>query len=426
MTRQIMVETVVYTIHNKVSIAFWSRQMLDGLYEFHLELMTHIPLGNKRYLYSQLNWDSRVICLIGDRGVGKSTLICQRMIEHYEKMSRGLYISADNINVLANGLLNIAKTYFAQGGEALFIDEVHKYPNWALEIKNIIDIYKDRHIIFTSSSSVDLVKSKADLSRRVVYYRLNGLSFREYLQFVLDKPLSVITLQDIIKNHVDLVQEMKLQTVLKHFQDYLRHGFYPFFMEGVDDYLGKLNNILEKVIYEDIGVIYSLKTASLVALKKMLWLIATAGCFIPNIDNMSKDLQLSRDFVYDGLEYLQRAGLISSIYANGKGMKLVRKPGRIYLNNSNMSYAIHGEFKLKADIGAVRETFFANQVSPLHQVTTSDVGDFLIDGEHIFEIGGTGKTKKQIKDSAKAHLAIDGIEIGSGNKIPLYLFGFLY
>ncbi len=197
-------------------------------------------------------------------------------------------------------------------------------------------------------------------------------------------------------------------------------------MEGVDDYLGKLNSILEKVIYEDIWVIYSLKTASLVGLKKMLWLIATAGCFIPNIDNMSKDLQLSRDFVYDGLEYLQRAGLISSIYASGKGMKLVRKPGRIYLNNSNMSYAIHGEFKLKADIGAVRETFFANQLSPLHQVTTSDVGDFLIDGEYIFEIGGAGKTKKQIKDRDKAHLAVDGIEIGSGNKIPLYLFGFLY
>ncbi len=400
--------------------------MLGSLYEFHHELMSHIPLANKRYLYNQINWNSRAICLIGDRGVGKSTLICQRMIEHYVKINRGLYISADNINVLANGLLNIAKTYFAEGGEALFIDEVHKYPNWSLEIKNILDVYKDRQIIFTSSSSSDLVKSKADLSRRVVYYRLNGLSFREYLQFNLHRSLPVLALPNLMNSHVDLVQEMKIPAVLKHFQNYLMHGYYPFFIEGVDDYLSKLNNVIEKVIYEDISVIYSLKTESLVALKKILWLIATAGCFIPNIDNMSKDLKVSRDFIYDGLTYLQKAGLISSMYANGKGMKLVRKPARIYLNNSNMSYAIHGEFKLKADIGSARETFFANQISSLHQINTSDAGDFLVEEKYIVEVGGTGKTKKQIKDKEQAYLAIDGIEIGAGNKIPLYLFGFLY
>ncbi|MGE3318034.1 MAG: hypothetical protein AB7I18_01950 [Candidatus Berkiella sp.] len=157
-----------------------------------------------------------------------------------------------------------------------------------------------------------------------------------------------------------------------------------------------------------------------------IFLISIAGCFIPNIDNMSKDLKVSRDFIYDGLVYLQKAGLINSIYSNGKGTKLVRKPARIYLNNSNMSYAIQGEFKLKADIGAARETFFANQLAALHQVNTSDVGDFLVDDKYLFEIGGSGKTKKQIKDKGRAYLAIDGIEIGAGIKIPLYLFGFLY
>ncbi|MFO1257721.1 MAG: AAA family ATPase [Gammaproteobacteria bacterium] len=400
--------------------------MLDNLYGYHLEVMAHTPLVFKRYLYKQLSWESQALCIIGDRGVGKSTLICQRLIEHYQKLPRALYISADNINVLANGLLNTAKTFFAQGGEALFIDEVHKYPDWSIELKNIIDIYKNRKIIFTGSSSLELAKSKADLSRRVSYKRLVGLSFREYLQFFLKSELPIFTLDEILLNHTEIVSELKLEAVLKHFQDYLCCGYYPFFLEGLGDYLEKINNMIEKVIYEDLSVIYQLKGASLVALKKIIWLIATAGIFIPNIDNMSKELRLSRDFVYDALEYLGRSGIISNIYPSGVGMKLIRKPGRIYLNNSNTYSAINGEMKLKADVGVVREIFFANQLGSFHKINTGDVGDFLIDDRYVVEIGGAGKTKKQIKQHSEAYLALDGIEIGAGNRIPLYLFGFLY
>jgi uncharacterized protein len=400
--------------------------VLDSLYEYHGEVMAHVPMEYKRYLFNQLNWDAQALCIMGDRGVGKSTLICQRLIEQYQNVTRALYISADNINVLANGLLNTARAYFAQGGEALFIDEIHKYPDWSIELKNILDIYKDKKIIFTGSSSLDLVKSMAELSRRVSYKRLAGLSFREYLQFALNRPIAALSLEQILTSHTEIISDLKLNTVLKHFQVYIKNGYYPFFMEGVDDYLEKINNVLEKIIYDDIAVIYQLKGSSLAALKKIIWLIATAGSFIPNIDNMSKELKMSRDFVYSALDYLDKSGLINNIFPTGKGMKLIRKPGRIYLNNSNVYYAINGELKLKSDIGAVRETFFVNQVLGLHQINTNDAADFLIDQNYLFEVGGSGKTKKQIKQIDNAYLAVDNIEIGIGNRIPLYLFGFLY
>lgn len=388
--------------------------------------MQHIPQQNKRYLYDQLNWDVKALCIIGDRGVGKSTLLCQRLLQQYQSVSKALYISADNIHVLSEGLLTIAKTYFARGGEALFIDEVHKYPNWSVEVKNILDIYKDRQVVLTGSSSLDLVKCKGDLSRRVSYRRLYGLSFREYCQFVLKQSLPVVTLQDIMSNHVNIVSELKIPAILKHFQDYLTFGFYPFFLEGQSDYLDKLNNMIEKVIYEDIGVIYDLKSATLVVLKKIIWLIATAGVFTPNIDNMAKELNVSRELVYSCLDYLNRAGIIHNLFPHATGMKLIRKPNKIVLNAPNAYYAINKTLKTNTAVGAIREAFFANQLGWLHKINTHQTADFIVDDQYVFEIGGPSKTKKQIKNCAQAYLALDGIEVGIDNSIPLFLFGLLY
>lgn len=400
--------------------------MIEGLIAIHREVMATIPVTEHRYLYDQINWSAKAICIYGDRGVGKSTLIAQRLLNQYQTPDKALYISADNIIVVSMGLFAIAQEYFAHGGEALFIDEVHKYENWSVEVKNIIDTYKNHHIVFTGSSSLDLKKSKGDLSRRVVYYQLAGLSFREFLQLNNSVKLSVLSLEEIIKSHVNIANDLNVKNILKNFRLYLNHGYYPFYLEGVEDYLSKLNNVIEKVIYEDISVIYNLKVPTTTILKKILWLVATARILTPNIDSISKNLQVSREVIYNCLEYLDRAGLTHSLYPIGSGMKLVRKPGKIFLNNSNMLYVINGTLNFNSDLGAIRETFFTNQIAKKYKINTYDSGDYIITDKYVVEVGGKNKSSKQIKDQDHAYLALDDIETGFGNKIPLYLFGFLY
>lgn len=399
--------------------------MLDGLIAIHRETMATVQTTTHRYLYNQINWSSKAICIYGDRGVGKSTLICQYLLDKYQTPDKALYISADNVIVASTGLFAIAQEYFAYGGEALFVDEVHKYENWSTELKNIIDTYKNHQIIFTGSSCLDLKTSKADLSRRVVYHRLVGLSFREFLQLELSIDLPVYSLEEIIKSHVAIVNDLKIKNILKYFRMYVNYGYYPFYLESVEDYLSKLNNVLEKVIYEDISVIYNLKTPTAVLLKKILWLVASARILTPNIDNIAKNLQVSRESIYSCLDYLDQAGLICNLYPISAGMKLIRKPGKIFLNNPNLLYAINGTLNLMSDIGAIRETFFTNQISIKNKINTYDNGDYIINDKYVIEIGGKNKSGKQIKNQNNAYLALDDIEIGHANRIPLYLFGFL-
>lgn len=400
--------------------------MLDELISIHQEVMAKIPITFKRYLFSKINWKANGLCILGDRGVGKTTLLCQHLLERYQTPDRALYLSADNINVISCGLFNIAQRFFAYGGEGLYIDEVHKYPNWSIEIKNILDTYKDRKIVFSASSSLDLNRSKGDLSRRVVYHRLLGLSFREYLLLSANIQLPELTLSEILSHHVKIASGFSSMQILKHFQDYLRHGYYPFFMEGLEDYLSKVHNVIEKVLFEDVAVIYNLRQTTLPIMKRILWLVATSNGLIPNIDKMSKNLGISREMVYNCLEYLNHSGLLNDLFPGGKGNNLIRKPGKIYLNNVNLLNAIHGSLKLDSDIGGIRETFFVNQVGSTHKVALHDKGDFFIDDTWIIEVGGKGKNSKQIRGENKAYLAIDDVKIGFGNKIPLYLFGLLY
>lgn len=400
--------------------------MLEELVSIHHEVMATTPRNIKRYLYQTVNWDARGICILGDRGVGKTTLICQDLLERYKTHDRALYISADHISITSHGLFNIAKYFFSYGGEALYIDEVHKYPNWSVEIKNILDTYKKRQVIFSASSSLDLKKSKGDLSRRVVYHKLFGLSFREYLNLSNNIEIPSFTLAQILQDHAQIASSLDHSTILKHFHDYLRHGYYPFFLEGIEDYLSKVNNVIEKVLFEDIAVVYNLRQTTLPTLKKILWLIATSGGLVPNIDAMSKDIGVSRETIYNCLEYLNHSGLLNEVSPPGRGKAPVRKPGKLYLNNSNLLHAIQGTLKLETDIGGIRETFFVNQTSCLHKITLHEHGDFLIDAKWVIEVGGKGKTDKQIRGESDAYLALDDITIGISKKIPLYLFGLLY
>ncbi len=398
--------------------------MLEDLIQIHQEVMSTVPTVAKRYLYTQINWKAAGLCIVGDRGVGKTTMVCQDLLERYKTPNRALYVSADNLTVLSYGLVNIAKDFFAEGGEALYIDEVHKYPDWSIEIKNLLDTYKGRQIIFSASSSLDLNKSKGDLSRRVVYHRLLGLSFREYLSFAKNIQLPILTIEEIIQNHVAIASDFGLSS--QHFKDYLEHGYYPFFLEGLQDYLSKLTNVIEKVLFEDVAVVYNLRQTTLPILKKILWLVATSNGLIPNVDKMSKNLGVSRELVYDCLEYLSSSGLLNDVFPAGKGNNLIRKPAKIYLNNSNLLCAVNRSLKRDAEVGGIRETFFVNQVSSKHKVCLHDKGDFLIDDQWVMEIGGKNKNDYQVRDEQNAYLVLDDMKIGFGKKIPLYLFGFLY
>lgn len=400
--------------------------MLEELIAIHREVMSTTALHVKRYLYHKINWSAQAICILGDRGVGKTTLMCQHLLQEFATVERALYISADNINVTARGLYKIAQEYFSEGGEALFIDEIHKYPNWSIELKNIIDTYKNCKVVFSASSSLDLNQSKADLSRRVVYYPLFGLSFREYLLMNNDIKIEPLSFEEIISNHVKIAEKLSSIKPLKLFKNYLQHGYYPFFMEGIEDYLLKLNNVIEKVIFEDIAVVFKLKQTTLPILKKLLWLVATSSGLTPNIDKISGSLGVSREVIYNCLEYLAHAGLLHNLYHSDEGLRMIRKPGKVYLNNTNLLYAINGTLKRNSEIGGTRETFFVNQVRMLHKIILHGSADFFIDDRYAIEVGGGNKDHHQIKGLSDAFLAVDDLEIGFKNKIPLYLFGMLY
>ncbi len=401
--------------------------MLDDIFSIHESVVQDVPLSPRRYLYDTIQWDSRAICILGPRGVGKTTMLLQYYHEVFGDVDRCLYLSADNIHVTSSGLFATVQEYFRLGGEAVIIDEVHKYPDWSVEVKNILDTYKRKRIFLSGSSSLELARSKGDLSRRVVYYHLGGLSFREYLLFDLGVAIPAVSLEALLESHRTLSARLEEAGIaLKHFREYLKHGFYPFFLEGKEEYSAKLHNVIEKVLYQDMAVVYGLRQPKIPVLKKLLWVIATSQPFVPNIDRLSRDLKTSKEYIYNYLEALETAGLTSGIPPAGKGLKMVRKSGKIFLENTNLAHAITGALKLETDQGSIRETFFANQLRARHRVTTSTTGDFLMDDSYVFEVGGKNKTTEQIRGIEDAWLACEGIDMGHGRRIPLHLFGFLY
>ena len=374
--------------------------MLEKLFAIHNNTVKNTPRAFKRYLCGRIDWKSGAICVTGARGAGKTTMLLQYYHEHYGDVEKCLYLSADNVEAAAAGLFSIASEYFAFGGKALIIDEIHKYPDWQVELKNIVDTFRGKKLLISGSSSLELKEGKV---------------------------FPALKLDDILRGHVKHAQKISGQiTVLKDFRNYLSAGYYPFFIESEAAYPQKVLNIIEKTLYEDVAIIGNVKPVHIAALKKILWLIAGASSFAPNIDKLSRELGISKEYVYHYLEYLEQAGIISALYCEGKGYKLLRKPAKLFLENTNLLAAINGSLKLDDDQGAVRETFFMNQVSGSGRITAAETGDFTVNSSLVFEIGGKSKTPKQIRGIKNAYLALDKIEIGAGNKIPLYLFGFLY
>ena len=400
--------------------------MLEELFEAHLETIRAVNTGFKRYLYAQIDFNTRLMGIIGARGVGKTTLLLQYYKENFNSPEQCLYISADHITVAAIGLYEIAREFFKSGGRTLLVDEIHKYKNWSQELKNIYDTYPNGQVFISGSSTLDILKGKGDLSRRIVLQTLKGLSFREYLILQTGHQWELYPLRELLQKHVQIAQKISSgMPVIKHFRDYLKHGYYPFYLEGLVPYSGKLENIIEKIIYEDIPAVFDVKPSSLHLLKKIIYLVATSQPFAPNIEKISSQLSVSKEYVYHYLECLERARLFSFLRPFARGLKLMRKPEKIYLDNSNLIHAIVGKHGFRSETGAVRETFFLNQVSARHPVFWTTPGDFLADS-CTFEIGGKAKTGKQIQAAKNAWVVADDIEIGAKNKIPLWLFGFLY
>ncbi|MCK5807731.1 ATP-binding protein [bacterium] len=400
---------------------------MQQLKSMHERIIAQHKKSKERYLTDEIDWTFKAICIFGARGTGKTTLLVQQYKKAYKTSEKALYISADNIIVTSKGLLNIAQEYFALGGEALFIDEVHKYLNWSIEVKNIIDLYPEKKIIISGSSSIDLEKGKGDLSRRVLYYELKGLSFREFISFETGSVFPTLSLAEIEKNHYEIARSMiEKLPLLKYFKEYLLYGYYPYYIENKEALPSLLLNVVEKVIYEDIAVVKNISQSKLPALKKLIWIVASSKPFTPNLERISKELNISREYVYLFMEYLEKAGVFLQIKKSGSPLVRARKPEKLYINNTSLLVATAGLSGIEAEIGTIRETFFANQVRVKHSITIPKKGDFMVDNTFTYEIGGKNKTKKQIATVKNSFVVADDIEMGFGTTIPLYLFGFLY
>jgi predicted AAA+ superfamily ATPase len=372
-----------------------------------------------------IDWNDRLIGILGARGTGKTTLMLQQLKATYGFSAEALYITMDDIYFTSNRLSDFALQFRQQGGKILFIDEVHKYPDWAREIKNIYDFYKDLKIVFTGSSIIDISRQNADLSRRAVQYELTGLSYREFLHFSgLAKP-KVIALKDLLTHHIEIAHELiKDFKPIQHFSDFLKFGYYPFFVENRNTYHMRIEKVVRLIIEEDLRFIAGFNPHHARKVYQLLYILATNVPFKPNISKLAEKTEISRNIVVDYLHYLDSARLINALTAAGRSTSILQKPDKIFLENTNLLYALAPD---NVDRGTLRETFFMNQLrNSNHEIKLPLNGDFLIDDKYTFEIGGKTKSSKQLMGVQNSFVAADDMETGVSNKIPLWLFGFLY
>jgi len=371
-----------------------------------------------------IQWDARLIGIKGARGVGKTTLLLQYIKKNIPVDSSSLYVSLDDIWFAAHNLSSLVDQFVKQGGKFLFLDEVHKYANWSQELKNIYDDYSELKIVFTGSSLLEILSARADLSRRAVVYTMQGLSYREYLNLKLDKNLPKYTLNEVLTNHIAISRALNAEIKpLQHFKTYLQHGYYPFFQEVPELYFHRVEEVINLILEIELPLLRKVAVAYVSKLKQLLQIIAASVPFVPNVRKLSERIGVNRNTFVSYLFFLQEAHIIHNLYKDAKGITQLQKPDKIYLENTNLQYALAPD---KANIGNIRETFFNNQLSADHILEYIDESDFLVDHSIVFEVGGKSKNKKQIKNFENSYLVVDDCEYGIGNKIPLWLFGFLY
>ena len=396
--------------------------ILDILLENSTRLIVGCESSYKRYFAKSIDFSQKMIGIIGARGVGKTTAILQHFKELEVSFNQKLYISADMIEIADMSLFEIARVFELHGGKVLAIDEIHKYKNFELELKNIYDRLQ-LNVIFSGSSAIKLEHSKADLSRRATMYHVQGLSYREFLELKLDISLPSYELEDMIQNHTQIASSMLNEfKPLEHFKEYLSVGYYPFYFEDKKRYLDKLETTINTVIEVDLPSIFTLKYENIANLKKLVKMICYSKPYTINISELSKKVGISRDKLYMYIDYLSRGSIFLPIRAKSRGDSIFVKPAKLYLHNANLYHA----YCKNAENGTIRETFFANMLNQRYEIMHTKIGDFTIDEKYIFEVGGKNKSFNQIKDIPNSFVVADDIEIGFGDKIPLWLFGFLY
>lgn len=388
---------------------------MEQLYELFYARLNNTPQSFRRYLFDEINWSNRMIAVVGARGVGKTTLLLQKIINDGKENT--LYISADNMYFSQHTLFDTASEFSKKGGKKLYIDEIHKYPSWSTELKMIYDYLPDLQTIITGSSILDIYKGTADLSRRIITYHLEGLSFREYLAMAKGIEVAKASLDDILNHKVEFPMEQK---PLALFDEYLKYGYYPFFSET--DYNIILNNVVIQTIENDIPTYAKMNIASARKLKQLLYIISRSVPFKPNFTEIGASINCDRNSVADFAYYMEKAGLLRQLKHFDDGLKTFGKVEKLYFGNTNLVCALSEN---KPEIGNLRETFFFSQMAVKNIVYASKVSDFLIEG-NTFEVGGKNKGKKQIKDVNHGFIVKDDIEYGVDNIIPLWHFGLNY
>jgi uncharacterized protein len=402
--------------------------MIGSLQLVYQRLLEKISLEYYRFLYAQFNLNDRLTGLVGPRGVGKTTLLLQFIKNNFKNKTNVFYFSADHIYFEKVTLYEfIEELYLSDGVDTFFIDEIHKYKNWSQELKNLYDGFPSMTLVFSGSSSLDLVKGSYDLSRRAKMYYLPGMSFREYLTLQANSNIKKIDFTTLMENHQQYDALLaSIPRIKGHFSDYLQQGFYPFYQENPLSYHEKILGVIDKTIYEDIANFYNLKTANLHYFKKLLAFLASIPPGETSIHNISKNLSIDDKTVTNYLTHLSETGLVNLIYPAEGGNQGLRRPEKIFLNNTNLHYAINGQINTKIDIGTVRELFFIQAVANAgKKVFHSKKGDYQVDG-YTLEIGGKNKTTKQIRGLEKAFTVKADILTSRKREIPLILMGLLY
>jgi len=399
---------------------------MQHLVEKYRKKLLHLPMDFQRSLMDEIRWDARLVGIKGARGAGKTTMLLQRIKADHEDLNQVLYVSLDDLWFSDNKLIHLADTFVKQGGKHLYLDEVHKYPSWSQEIKNIYDDHPELHVVFTGSSLLEIINARADLSRRAIIYHLQGLSFREYVNFTQEQHFAAHSLDEVLQHHQDIAEQIIRETrPLAHFGTYLASGYYPFFKEIPDLYAQRLLEVVNLILEVELPILRQVDVAWVPKLKQLLLIIAESAPFKPNISKLSSKIGINRQTLLTYLNHLEEAGLTTHLFKAAKGISRLQKPDKLYLENTNLAFAIRPE---KPDTGTLRETFFANQVSYRHDIQYPETGDFLVDQKNIFEVGGPNKSAKQLVNHQRhaTFIVQDQIELGYKNRIPLWLFGFLY
>lgn len=398
---------------------------MDSLYEYQEEVLGQVSDSFFRGLYHQLNWNERFLGITGLRGTGKTTMLLQYLKYTAPDPKHSLYVTADHPWFYDHSLLDLARQFRKYGGTLLLIDEIHRYPNWSRELKNIYDGSPELQVVFTASSVLDILTGEADLSRRAITKELTGLSFREYLELRYQQKFPAISLEQLLQDPGKISQTVLSEVKpIPIFNDYLKSGYFPFSITKSDESFRQLlNQVINTVMEVDLQIVEEYSASNTIKMKKLMGVIAETVPFEPNISKIAGRLGLGRGTVKTYLWNLDRARLLNLLSRSSKGVSALQKPDKIFLENSNLSYAL----KSTPERGTIRETFFVNQLrNASHMIELAKSGDFIIDEKWIFEIGGPSKDASQISDKKNAFLAIDELEHPYLNRIPLWLFGFLY